>query len=352
MNKQVKQAWILLMFAIVAIAIKLLFKLLPTPFEGHAEVVTQTLEEGIPAEPEVIPEPEPEEFAATVAVADNNSESEEERADDWPPAPLPPEPQPVAQPPPPPPVQYHFRKIRWGMSPDEVCAAEGMPPIRANEQRLEFITTTQGWPCLLNYYFMHGQLYRARLIFSDPTGMSIPPLSVAQAQQRYLYLRARLNQRYGQPIEKSLTIPRDTVALQRAAQNHEELAQQYDTAIADAEARLVKERAILERRFARWKRRNEMIARGLAPFERDVAEMKQWKQDALDRLTETRRGIEQSRSDDRQQPLIAGQIARWPAARDLHNIEMRLDYRQSPLRLELRYAAIQLLPPADFLDEL
>lgn len=54
----------------------------------------------------------------------------------------------------------------------------------------------------------------------------------------------------------------------------------------------------------------------------------------------------------RQQPLIAGQIARWPAARDLHNIEMRLDYRQSPLRLELRYAAIQLLPPADFLDEL
>ena len=74
------------MFAIVAIAIKLLFKLLPTHFEGHAEVVTQTLEEGIPAEPEVIPEPEPEEFAATVAVADNNSESEEERADDWPPA--------------------------------------------------------------------------------------------------------------------------------------------------------------------------------------------------------------------------------------------------------------------------
>lgn len=30
MNKQVKQAWILLMFATVAIAIKLLFKLVPT----------------------------------------------------------------------------------------------------------------------------------------------------------------------------------------------------------------------------------------------------------------------------------------------------------------------------------
>lgn len=347
MSHHVKWAWFLLIAATLGLVLKLVFWLLPAPFWGHARSVADAAEEGL-----VMPTDAPAGRLPTEpAPTPERKDLPEDPTNDWPPAPMPMATPPPA-PPPPPPEQYHFRKIRWGMIPAEVRHAEGLEPIYSSDNRLDFISTIQGLPCILSYYFLQGQLFRARLLFSDSTGMSIPPLSAAQAQQHFLFLRTQLQRRYGPPIEIDLTVPRDTTALQRAVLSREELVQQYDSAIAEAEERLIQERARLERRFERWQRRAEMIARGLESFQRDVAEMKQWKQDAMDQLTLAQRGIEQRRTEDRAQPLLAGQLARWPDARNLHNIELRLDYRQVPLRLELRYAATQRQPTWDALDEL
>jgi hypothetical protein len=68
-----------------------------------------------------------------------------------------------------------------------------------------------------------------------------PPLQelvragVAQAQRRFLVLRAQLSERYGAPIKKTLALPRDTSDLQRCAQKQGELAKQYDAEIAETE---------------------------------------------------------------------------------------------------------------------
>ena len=44
--------------------------------------------------------------------------------------------------------------------------------------------------------------------------------------------------------------------------------------------------------------------------------------------------------------------ARWPFARDLHDIELKLDFRSGAPRLDIRYEAAQGLPGVWRMDEL
>jgi hypothetical protein len=252
-----------------------------------------------------------------------------------PPPPAPPEPAPE---------EFHFRQTRWGMTIEEVRASEPGDPLRASERGLLYATTTHEMPCLLTYSFVQGRLVRTRLSFSDPAGQDIPPLTVAQAQRRFLYLREQLRARYGEPVQKTTRLPRDVSGLQRTAQRQDELAQQYDTEIAEAEQRLKQQQALLENRFARWPNRSEMLARGLAPYERDLRELRTWKQESLDRAAQSRQSIQQRQAADSTHPLVATMTVRWPYARELHDIELRLDCRAAVPRLDIRYEGTQALP--------
>ena len=66
----------------------------------------------------------------------------------------------------------------------------------------------------------------------------LSPLSAAQAQRRFQYLREELRGRYGEPVQESTRMPRDTSNLARRAAKHEELARQYDAEISAGEERL------------------------------------------------------------------------------------------------------------------
>jgi hypothetical protein len=252
----------------------------------------------------------------------------------------------------PPPEEFHFRRTRWGMTLAEVRAAEGGEPLRESGQGLMYAVPTLALPSLLTYSFVQGVLLRARLAFSDPAGRDIPPLSVAQAPRRFLYLREQLRARYGEPLQATTHLPRDVSGLRRAVQKHGELARQYDTEIAEAEGRLKKQREILERRFERWPNRTEMVARGLKPHERDLRDLKAWKQEALELAAQSRKSIQEHRSADAVRPLVATRSARWPAARGVQDIELLLDLRPTVPRLEIRYQATQELPELRGMDDL
>ncbi len=160
------------------------------------------------------------------------------------------------------------------MTIEEVRASEPIEPLRENERGLLYATTTLDLPSLLTYSFLQRRLVGARLLFSDPSGKEIPPLTVAQAQRRFLYLRSQLKARYGDPIQKTVTMPRNVSNLRRSANKQVELAQQYDVEIAEAEERLHKRRALLESRFANWPNRSEMVSKGLASNERDLRDLR------------------------------------------------------------------------------
>ncbi|HXK79747.1 MAG TPA: hypothetical protein PLB42_06170, partial [Kiritimatiellia bacterium] len=98
-------------------------------------------------------------------------------------------------------------------------------------------------------------------------------------------------------------------------------------------------RDVLTKRFRRWSNAREMVERGLAPYERDIRDLRQWKKDALARADQSRRDIQAHRSADTAQPLIGVMLARWPYAREAQNIELRLDCRGSSPRLDVRYEA-------------
>lgn len=344
-----KWAWVLFVAASLAIVIRLAIWILPDPGERSQKVATaaESAAAAEPVEPEAparaAPEP-PAEEAAEAAAA--------EAAPVEPPAPPVVAVPPPVPPEPPPPEEFHLRRIRWGMTPAEVRSAEREPPARASDNTLLYSTTTLEMPCLLTYSFGQGRLVRARMAFSDPAGQDIPPLSAAQAQRRFLYLREQLRSRYGEPVQQTTRLPRDVSDLRRGALKQEELAKQYDVEIAEAEQRIRRQQALLETRFARWSNKAEMVLRGLKPYERDLRELRAWKQEALDDAAQLRRGIQERQEADAAKPLVATMSARWPYARELHDIELRLDLRPAVPRLDLRYEAAQAVAGWGGRDEL
>lgn len=339
-----KWAWVLIVAAMLALMVRLAMWLFPAP--GWRFHKVSQAADSLPAQvegPSETSAPEenagPEELAPPPALAVTVFR---------PPA-APPPAEPV---PPPPPEAFHLRQTRWGMTLDEVRAAERAEPIRQSNEILVYSTTTLEMPCLLTYSFVQGQLARAHLAFSDPTGKDIPPLSVAQAQRRFLYLREQLRTRYGEPVQKTTYLPRDVTDLRRHAEKQDELAKQYDLEITEAELRTKKQLEVLETRFARWPNRTEMVARGLASYERDLRELRTWKQEALEGAEQSRRKIRERKEADAARPLLATMSARWPFARELHDIELRLDCRQSVPRLEIRYDAAPNLSGQGGGDEL
>jgi hypothetical protein len=336
-----KWAWVLFVAASLAVLVRLAMWFLPAPGWRSEKVAAAADSEPV-AVPAETTAPVPE------APAEAAWPDEAVPPEDWPP-PVPaalvrPEPPSPPAAPLPPPEEFHFRRTRWGMPLAEVRASEAGEPLRENERGLMYATTTLELPCLLTYSFAQGRLVRARLSFSDATGLDIPPLTVAQAQRRFLYLREQLRSRYGDPVQKNVQMPRDVSDLQRSAQKQAELARQYDAEIAEAEQRLMKQLDLLEIRYGRWDNRAELVARGLKPYERDLRELQAWKEEAIARGVQSRQSIQQRQDADRARPLVSTMTARWPCARDLHDVELKLDCRAAVPRLDIRYEAMQTLP--------
>ncbi|MDY0145555.1 MAG: hypothetical protein RBS84_06125 [Kiritimatiellia bacterium] len=357
----VKWTWVLFVAASVAVLVRFVILLLPAPAIQHASDVTAAvrgIEESVdipeaslvPEVPQALPRSK-----VPVATPDRTwSDDFSSMSDLW--ESLYPEvwplPEAATTREPELPEEFHFRRTRWGMTGTEVRAAEQIAPLRESAHSLAYITTTLDLPCVLTYFFAQNRLVRAHLAFSDPSGRNIPPLSVAQAQRRFLFLREQLRQRYGEPVTHTSKVPRDVTALQRRLQKQDELTRQYDAEIAEAETRLRQQRSWLEARYARWQRKNELVARGLAPYERDLRELKTWKQEALETAAQARRQIQEHQQADAQAPLVALMSARWPFAREVQDIELRLDLRAQAPRLDIRYRAARPALDALGMDEL
>lgn len=363
----IKWTWVLFVAVSVAILVRFFVWLLPATAIQHAsdvdaavrgiEAASESLPESpvaeVPSETSETPEaPGPRRPPASPAIpwpaADPDATDlwDSLYAEMWP---LP-KPAPAVEPDPP--EAFHLRRIRWGMTGTEVRAAESLTPLRENAQSLTYLTTTIHLPCLLTYHFTRDRLVRAHLSFSDVAGRHLPPLSIAQAQRRFLFLREQLRQRYGEPMIHTTRVPRDVTALQRRLQKQDELTQQYDVEIAEVEERLRQQRARLNTRYERWQRREELVARGLAPYERDLRDLKKWKQEALETAKQARQDIHHHQQADARAPLVAVMIARWPFARELHDIDLRLDLRSQVPRLDIRYRAARPALDTVGVDEL
>jgi len=340
----VKWAWLLFVAASLLVLIRVAAWLFPSAMPDRLGADSEMGEEVL-TEVEAMPE-----AVVTQGVPEEVMWPDEpaERTD-WPPSVWgelmnispPPLPESVS-----PPEEFHFRRTRWGMTLEEVRASEPYEPLRASNRGLLYATTTLDMPCLLIYSFRQGRLLRARLSFSDPTGERIPPLSVAQAQRRFLFLRGQLRTRYGDSVQKIVYLPRDVSALRRTLYKQKELTKQYDVEMEEARQRLKKQRSVLEKRFEHWPNQSEVVARKLAPRERDLRDLEAWKQEALERAAQSRKDIQQHKKADSSHPLVSTMAERWPFARDLHDIELMLDFRSRVPRLDIRYEGRLVLPEA------
>ena len=258
-----------------------------------------------------------------------------------PPEPPPAEPpaeQPTAPEPPPPPAP-HLRHIRWGMTPDEVRAAESpLAPLRATPNTLTYTTTTLDLPCHLTYTFRADRLAAARIQFSLPSSDDVPSLSPLTAHAAYLWLRSQLTARYDAPsAENHATRPRDTTRFADQARQSREDAEQYATSLASARQRLATRTAQLKEKYRNWPEAAARIDRELASERRYVADLESWVQDLENTERAAQAAIDQSRRDDTTSPLPARDTAAWQPDGSPHTVTLTADYTTTPSRLEIRY---------------
>lgn len=252
----------------------------------------------------------------------------------------------------PPAEPYQFRRTRWGMTMDEVLAAEDSPPIRSTPTALTFATTTLDVPCILTYSFRRGTLSGAHLQFSAADSTEIPPLTPTQAYRRYRWLFARLQERYGTPIQRETPLPRDTFTLEERAARRQEDIRQYTNSMAMATRRIEATRQRLQRKYRAWPDAEKRMARELEPEQRRLRDLLAWKKEAETEAADALRHIRQNKDADRTHPLMASLSARWPDARDAHSIELMADFRVIPPRVAIHYRPHPVLPPAFAPDDL
>lgn len=61
---------------------------------------------------------------------------------------------------------YDFRKVRWGMTPDEVRKSEDLALAAAHQDFLEYRGSILGEMCTVRYHFTNGHLLRIQAFFS------------------------------------------------------------------------------------------------------------------------------------------------------------------------------------------
>ena len=239
----------------------------------------------------------------------------------------------------------HFRNICWGMTPDEVRAAEApLTPLRETPSSITYATSTLDRPCLLAYAFQNGRLSAARLQFSLPSSSHVPALAPNAARSAFDWLRTQLIARYGIPTsQKHDKQPRDTTALSDQAQKSRKEAETYAATLAAARKRLADRTAALQKKYQNWPEATARINQELASERRYVAELEARVAKLKASENSAISSINQSHINDTLSPLHARDTATW-ARRVIypspHIITLSADYTTTPARLEIRYRAL------------
>ncbi len=171
-----------------------------------------------------------------------------------------------------------FGTVRWRMSPQEVRAVEGPPPVRATASAVAYTVTILGRPCIVTYVFRLDQLTGAQLLFASPRSSFLPALSPDQARKAYFWLKGHLEDRYGDASESTRTTPRP--------ENEE-----YARRLREAHERLTERRDYLRRKYGWGDQADKRIERDLVPDRRYIADLERW--------------IDNTRRADRDDPVLA-----------------------------------------------
>ncbi len=260
-------------------------------------------------------------------------------------------PAPTSSQPPPPPSAPHFRNICWGMSPDEVRAAEApLTPLRSTDASITYAASTLDRPCLLAYAFRDGRLTAARLQFSLPASTHVPALAPDAARAAYDWLRTQLIARYGIPTsQKYDNQPRDTAALSDQAQKAREEAETCATTLAAARKRLADRTAALRKKYQNWPEATARIDQELSSERRYVADLEARVADLKATERSALSSINQSHINDTLSPLHARDSATWAQRFHQHSphiITLSADYTTTPARLEIHYQSVPHYPDA------
>ena len=84
----------------------------------------------------------------------------------------------------------------------------------------------------------------------------------------------------------------------------------------------------------------------MVPLERDLDDLRGWKQEALEQLRLSQKSLEVQKLADVTHPQVGIRTARWKNAREVHDIELRLDFRGRSPRLDIFYRGLRV-PAAD-----
>ncbi len=95
-------------------------------------------------------------------------------------------------------AEYNFRKIRWGMSPEEVLASEKLKPSVTGNRRIEYQAKILEKKVVIIYFFVNKKLICSKYVLAEDHIIENKYL------RDYNDFKAILSRKYGMPIKSDV----------------------------------------------------------------------------------------------------------------------------------------------------
>ena len=97
--------------------------------------------------------------------------------------------------------EFDIRRIRWGMSPDEVRQSEDTRPLEVKKEGMVFQTTFLDTPTLVTYFFADNKVVAVVYFFKrDSRAKPVDNGSADEYLQSFAKLESMMDKKYGDPI--------------------------------------------------------------------------------------------------------------------------------------------------------
>ncbi len=212
----------------------------------------------------------------------------------------------------------YLRNTRWGMTQDEVIAAEGAP-LQQNASTLVYKVHTAGLPTVLRYIFENGILVKADIHFSNPKlASALPSKSASLVEADFRRMYDLLSDKYGLPQVTTNQTSKIEDLLRQQERLNDSLTQ-YQRQRNDLQRDYDRQRAELWKKYEGWKDREYRVQQHLVSKEKQAQSLDDWITDIKRKQADIDPLIREERYNQRDGKLPSTTVCRWykPSAFDI-----------------------------------
>lgn len=204
----------------------------------------------------------------------------------------------------------NLRSTRWGMTQDEVIAAEGTP-LQRNDSSLVYKVHTAGLPTVLRYKFEGGILVKADIHFSNPKlASALPPKTASLVEADFWRMYNLFTEKYGSAQVTTQQFSRIEDLLRKQERLNDSLTQ-YQRQRNDLQRDYDRRFKELWKKYEGWRDREHQVKKHLADKEKQAQRLDDWITEIKRQQADIEPIIREERYNERDGKLPQTTVCRW-----------------------------------------